>query len=141
MRLELQSTNGDAQVVVNGDRFWISDPAQHTVYEGTLPGGSSKSSSSSKSAEKQSKDAGSGVPSIAEIQSEIDKFVTHADLSRAIPGDIAGQAAYTVQISPPATTAACSDLCSSPGTRSTASRCGSPSTRAVTPAAPCSRSP
>lgn len=94
MRLELQSDNGDAQVVVNGNRFWISDPAQHTVYEGTLPGGSSKS------AEKQSKDAGGGVPSIANIQSEIDKLVKHVDLSRAIPGDIAGQAAYTVRISP-----------------------------------------
>ncbi len=37
LRIELQSDNGDAQVVVNHRSFWISDPSQNTVYEGTLP--------------------------------------------------------------------------------------------------------
>ena len=37
LRLELQSTNGDAQIVVNGRSFWVSLPAAQTVYEGTLP--------------------------------------------------------------------------------------------------------
>src|ERR1700727_2254072 len=37
LRIELQSDNGDAQVVVDHRSFWISDPTQNTVYEGTLP--------------------------------------------------------------------------------------------------------
>jgi outer membrane lipoprotein-sorting protein len=93
LRLELQSDSGDAQIVVNGNRFWISDQAQHTVYEGTIPGGSMSSS-------KHAKKAAGGIPTIASIQSEINKFITHANLSGAIPGDIAGRPAYTVRISP-----------------------------------------
>ena len=93
LRLELQSDNGDAQIVVNGNRFWISDPAQHTVYEGAIP-------QSSSSSDKRSAKADSGIPTIASIQSEIDKFVKHVNLSGAIPGDVAGQPVYTVRISP-----------------------------------------
>ena len=37
LRIELQSDNGDAQVVVDHRSFWISDPTQNVVYEGTLP--------------------------------------------------------------------------------------------------------
>ena len=37
LRIELQCDNGDAHLVVNKSSFWISDPMQHTVYEGTLP--------------------------------------------------------------------------------------------------------
>ena len=37
LRIELQGDNGDANLVVNKSSFWISDPMQHTVYEGTLP--------------------------------------------------------------------------------------------------------
>jgi outer membrane lipoprotein-sorting protein len=96
LRLELQSDNGDAQIVVNGNKFWISDPAQHTVYAGTLPI-SMSGSSQDKKAEKP--DSG-GIPTIATIQSEINALIKHTNVSGAIPGDIAGQAAYTVRISP-----------------------------------------
>jgi outer membrane lipoprotein-sorting protein len=92
LRLELQSDNGDAQIVVNGDRFWISDPAQQTVYKGTLPSSASNTG--------HAKKADSGIPTIASIQSEIDKFVKHVNLSGAVPGDVAGQPVYTVRISP-----------------------------------------
>ncbi|HEY6399151.1 MAG TPA: hypothetical protein VIX82_17035, partial [Solirubrobacteraceae bacterium] len=37
VRMELQSTNGDAQVVVSGGRFWVYDATSNTAYEGTLP--------------------------------------------------------------------------------------------------------
>ena len=93
LRLELQSTNGDAQIVVNKTRFWISDPAMQTVYEGTLPkdfmGGAHASS-------KQHE----GVPSIATIQTDLSKLMKHINVSGAIPGDVAGQAAYTVRVTP-----------------------------------------
>jgi hypothetical protein len=93
LRLELQSDNGDAQIVVNPNKFWISDPAQHIVYEGTIPGSTS-------SADKHAKKADSGIPTIASIQTEIEQFIKHANLSGAIPGDVAGRPAYTVRISP-----------------------------------------
>ena len=92
LRLELQSTNGDAQIVLNGSSFWISDPAQHVVYAGQLPadllGGSHKATKPE------------GVPTIATIQSDLNKLVKHLNLSGAIPGDVAGQAAYTVRLTP-----------------------------------------
>jgi len=89
MRLELQSDNGqDAQVLVSKTGFWIYDPSSNTVYRGTLPSGSH-----------QGKHADT-VPSIAQIQQRISEFVQHGNLSGAIPSDVAGQAAYTVRVSP-----------------------------------------
>jgi outer membrane lipoprotein-sorting protein len=93
-RLELQSDNGDAQVVVNHRSFWISDPAQNVVYRGTLP-----SAGTAKKADKSSR-ADNGIPTIAEIQRNINRLVKHVNLSGAIPGDIAGQPAYTARVSP-----------------------------------------
>src|SRR6201999_111467 len=37
VRIELQGDNGDANLVVSKTSFWVSDPMQNTVYEGTLP--------------------------------------------------------------------------------------------------------
>jgi hypothetical protein len=93
LRLELQSTNGDAQIVLNKTSFSISDPAQQTVYEGTLPQDMTSSANHKKSASE-------GVPTIATIQSDLNKLMKHLDISRAIPGDVAGQAAYTVRVRP-----------------------------------------
>ncbi|HEX3834462.1 MAG TPA: hypothetical protein VHW04_20950 [Solirubrobacteraceae bacterium] len=92
LRIELQSGNGDTQVVLNGTSFWISDPTSNTVYEGTLP--ADKSDKSDKS------DKASGVPSIAKIQSELTRLMNRVNLSGAQPTDIGGQAAYKVTISP-----------------------------------------
>jgi len=93
LRLELQSTNGDAQIVVNKTSFWISDPAQQTVYEGTLPKDMTSSTGHKKS-------ASDGIPTIATIQSDLNKLMKHLSVSGAIPGDVAGQAAYTVRVKP-----------------------------------------
>lgn len=95
LRLELQGDNGDAQVVINRRSFWISDPASSTVYEGTLPADMSSSAST--------KSADQGVPSIAEIQSDITRLLKRVTLSGAHtsdPEDVAGRPAYSVKISP-----------------------------------------
>jgi outer membrane lipoprotein-sorting protein len=94
LRLELQSDNGDAQVVVNDRSFWISDPSSNTVYEGTLPAGSPDSKGGS---------SANGVPTVARIQSEITRLMQRVTLRGAgtsDPTDVAGRAAYSVQISP-----------------------------------------
>ncbi|HEX4673566.1 MAG TPA: hypothetical protein VH279_14915 [Solirubrobacteraceae bacterium] len=87
MRLELQADNGeDAQVLVSKKNFWIYDPSSNTQYRGALP---------------QDHTSGSDkVPSVAQIQQRINEFLQHANLSGAIPSDVAGQAAYTVRVSP-----------------------------------------
>jgi outer membrane lipoprotein-sorting protein len=89
MRLELQSDNGeDAQVLVSNNSFWIYDPASNTQYRGTLP------------QDHKSKSGSDKVPSVTQIQQRISDLVKHANLSGAIPSDVAGQAAYTVRVSP-----------------------------------------
>lgn len=92
LRLEVQGQNGDAQVVVHGRNFWAFDPSSNTVYEGTLPSSSSPANGRDAHA--------AGAPSVAKIQSELGRVAQHAVLSGAIPGDIAGQAAYSVRVSP-----------------------------------------
>jgi outer membrane lipoprotein-sorting protein len=93
LRIELQSDNGDTQVVVDGTSFWISDPTSNTVYEGTLP------ADKSVKADKADK-ADHAVPSIAKIQSELTRLMQSVNAKGAQPTDVGGQAAYRVKISP-----------------------------------------
>ena len=93
LRLELQSDSGDAQVVVDNRSFWVYDPSSNTVYEGKLPASATSASKDKSTTQDQ-------LPSIAQIQTDISKLAGHANLSGAIPGDVAGQAAYTVRVSP-----------------------------------------
>jgi outer membrane lipoprotein-sorting protein len=97
LRLELQTDNGDAQILVSKHSFWISDPAQNVVYKGSLPTGGSDKTRAAKHANDA---ADNGIPTIATIQGYINKLIKHANVSGAIPGNIAGQASYTVRVSP-----------------------------------------
>ncbi len=93
LRLELQSDNGDTQIVVHGTAFWAYDPTSTTVYEGTVPAGLFGSGH-----EKGS--ANHGLPTISQIQSAIAKLAGHLSVSGAIPGDIARRPTYTVRVTP-----------------------------------------
>jgi outer membrane lipoprotein-sorting protein len=95
LRLELQSDNGDAQVVVNQHSFWIYDPSANTVYRGTLP--ADKAGAKDKAMRRTAADK---LPSIAEIQKNLNRLAQHVNLSGAIPSDVAGRPAYTVRVSP-----------------------------------------
>jgi outer membrane lipoprotein-sorting protein len=102
LRLELQSDNGDAQIVVNGRSFWVYDPSANTVYKGTLPADHGGATGAKGQAAKGAKArAGADqLPSLAEIQTYLNRIAQHANLSGAIPSDVAGRPAYTVRISP-----------------------------------------
>jgi len=91
LRVELQSDSGggDAQVVVNDRSFWVYDPSANTVYEGTLP---QKHATKKHETEK--------VPTLAQIQTDLNKALRHVDLSAAIPGDVAGHPTYTIRVGP-----------------------------------------
>lgn len=91
LRLEVQGSNGDAQVVVNGSSFWAYDPAANTVFKGTLP----------KVPKRTARDQTEpGIPSLAQIQSALNRLARHLNISGAVPGDVAGQPAYSVKVSP-----------------------------------------
>lgn len=91
VRLELQAeeSGNDSQVLIEGHHFQVYDGTSETVYEGTLP-----------EEEEGKAQAEDQVPSVARIQQEIDKAQKHADLSGAIPSDVAGRPTYTVQLAP-----------------------------------------
>lgn len=93
LRLELQSERGDAQVVVNNGAFWVYDPSGNTVYKGTLPKDAFKG-------HKAAAGTPDKIPSVAQIQSDLNRAARHIDLSGAIPSDVAGHAAYTIRVSP-----------------------------------------
>ncbi len=90
-RLELQSDNGDAQIVVNKTSFWVYDPASNTVYRGKLPASTTAHATATRK---------ETIPSLTDIQTQITDVLAHANLSGAIPSDVAGQPTYTVRVSP-----------------------------------------
>ena len=97
VRIELQGDNGDANLVVGKSSFWISDPMQNTVYEGTLP--ADHASRSDKSAAKHA----DAIPTVAEIQSHLTQLMKSVDVggvATSNPGDVAGRPAYSVSVSP-----------------------------------------
>jgi outer membrane lipoprotein-sorting protein len=91
LRLELQSDNGDAQVLVKNGSFWVSDPSSNTVYEGSFPADHNKADKSN---------AHEALPSLARIQSALSQLAKHVNVSGAIPSDVAGRPTYTLRISP-----------------------------------------
>lgn len=95
IRLEVQSDNGDAQVVFNRGSFWAYDPVMNVVYKGKLPAASSKAAKAS--AAKSKTDS---VPTIAQIQKALSHMAGHLGISGATPTDVGGRPAYRVAVSP-----------------------------------------
>jgi hypothetical protein len=92
LRLELQSDQGDAQLVLDGERFWIYDAGSNTVYRGRIPRESGRGDGSRRKA--------GGVPSVKRIEQGIARVTQHVSLSGAVPSDVAGRPAYRVRIAP-----------------------------------------
>jgi len=96
VRLELQSQKGDTQVLYDGHTLSLYDAATNTLYRYT-PAAPEQGASPSGG------DAPAGrheAPSVAKIEEAISHLSDHADISGATPTDVAGQAAYTVRLSP-----------------------------------------
>jgi outer membrane lipoprotein-sorting protein len=89
MRLELQSDNGDAQIVSDGKQASIYDATSNTVYRGDLP--QDKSGAKAKP---------SGPPSLAQIDKGLANLGKAWTLSGARPGNTAGQPSYTLRLAP-----------------------------------------
>ena len=90
VRLELQSETGDAQLVVDGDRFMLYDATTKSAYTGRLPN-ADKPEKAGKAERK---------PTLSGIQQSLAKLGEAWTLSGAQPSTTAGQPTYTVRIAP-----------------------------------------
>jgi len=89
LRLELQSSRGDAQVVADDRTIWAYDPRSNTVYRGDTPHEFTDRAETSNPA-----------PSVADVQRFIDRLMNKAGVSGATPVNVAGRPAYEVRLSP-----------------------------------------
>jgi outer membrane lipoprotein-sorting protein len=98
VRLELQSQQGDTQILYDGHTLSVYDAATNTLYRYTPPAGEGDEGGGSGT--DSSEPAGHEVPSVAKVEEAIARLERHADVSGASPTDVAGQPAYTVRVSP-----------------------------------------
>ncbi|HEY2436685.1 MAG TPA: hypothetical protein VGH93_05855 [Solirubrobacteraceae bacterium] len=90
VRLELQSEHSDAEILWDGTNLTVYDTTSNTVYKLALPR-QAASPTSTESA---------GLPSVAEIERVLRQLAGDANVSGAVPSDVAGRATYTVQVAP-----------------------------------------
>ncbi len=95
VRLELQSEHGDTQVLYDGHTLSLYDAASNTLYRYTPPPQSTDAGTSADRQHGQHE-----VPSVAKIEEGITELSRHANVSGATPGNVGGQPAYTVRVSP-----------------------------------------
>ncbi len=87
LRIELQSQQGDTQILYDGRTLELYNAATNTLYRYTPPA----SEPSTHTHE---------VPTVAKIEEAVSHLSRHADVSGATPTDVAGQPAYSVRVSP-----------------------------------------
>jgi outer membrane lipoprotein-sorting protein len=106
-RLELQSEKGDTQILWDGKTASLYDASTNTLYHyvptAETTGASTQTGSDGSSASGPSSTTGTshpGAPTVGEIEEGLVHATKHANISSATPTDVAGQAAYTVRVSP-----------------------------------------
>lgn len=96
IRLELQSEKGATQILYDGSTVTVYEASSNMLYQYTPPARSGTGAGTG-----GAKSGGTGqAPSVAKIQEAITNLMGHANLSGAVPTNIAGQPAYSVRISP-----------------------------------------
>jgi outer membrane lipoprotein-sorting protein len=118
VRLELQSEKGDTQVLYDGHTVSIYDASSNTLYRYTPPSQEEQAAWAKEDTQALShatREPGGTlgiaqpeiqrapqhheIPTVAKIEEAI-AHLTHVNVSGATPTDVAGQAAYTVRVSP-----------------------------------------
>ena len=121
LRLELQSSRGDTQIMVAPGSLTVFDSASNTVYHATLP---VRKATAAEPAHQP--------PTLQTITDAINAVMAKVGVAGPVPTDVGGAPAYTVRFTPKHA-AACSETSSWPSPRRTERRCGSPSTPRTTP--------
>ncbi len=93
-RLELQAEQGDTQIYYDGHTISIYDASSNTLYRYTP-----KNKEGAPETGGEEPGAHHEPPSVTKIEEAI-SHLKHVDVSGATPTDIAGQAAYTVRVTP-----------------------------------------
>ena len=88
-RIELQSDAGDVQIVWDASKITVYDASSNTAYVADLPAQTAPPAGTS-----------SGPPSLDQISTFLTDLGKHWTVSGAKPSDVAGEAAYTVSVSP-----------------------------------------
>jgi len=96
VRLELQAEQGDTQVLYDGHAVSVYDASSNTFYRYTVPA----HDGSVKASDVEADTTHHEVPTVAKIEEAISHLSAHASVSGATPTNVAGQAAYTVRVSP-----------------------------------------
>ncbi|HEX4364879.1 MAG TPA: hypothetical protein VHZ75_10050 [Solirubrobacteraceae bacterium] len=91
LRLELQSSSGDAQITSDGKRITLFDASSNTAYEAKLP---------DEPADGLARKHAHENPTIAKIQRALDRLAKFWTVSGAEPTSTAGQPTYTVRVAP-----------------------------------------
>jgi outer membrane lipoprotein-sorting protein len=105
-RLELQSEEGDTQILWDGKTAELYDASTNTLYrytptsQPTSTGEAGSQTSSGGSPQSTTGTNTRGAPTVGEIEEGLTHAGKHANISPATPTDVAGQAAYTVRLSP-----------------------------------------
>jgi outer membrane lipoprotein-sorting protein len=106
-RLELQSEKGDTQILWDGKTTELYDASTNTLYSYTPKQGSGEetlgTTTDTKIGEGSRSSTGTntrGVPTVGEIEEGLTHAGKHANISPATPTNVAGQAAYSVRLSP-----------------------------------------
>ncbi len=104
-RLELQSEKGDTQILWDGKTASLYDASTNTLYryvpvEQAEPGPDGSGGSSADGPPSAIGTSPRGTSTVAEIEESLSHVAKHANISSATPTDVAGQAAYTVRVSP-----------------------------------------
>ncbi|MGH2854459.1 MAG: LolA family protein [Solirubrobacteraceae bacterium] len=103
VRMELQSEKGDTQVYYDGHTVSMYDASSNTLYRYTPPQegeGSEGGSGSTGNSDTLGTVTDYKIPTVAKVEEAIAHLSKHANVSGATPTDVAGQAAYTVRVSP-----------------------------------------
>ncbi|HEV3071176.1 MAG TPA: hypothetical protein VGY76_07120 [Solirubrobacteraceae bacterium] len=97
-RLELQSENGDSQLLYDGHTVSLYDASSNTLYRYTPEAGANEAPGAPDTNTNPA--THHAIPTVAEIQEAITKATPKATISNTTPTDVAGQPAYNVRISP-----------------------------------------
>jgi outer membrane lipoprotein-sorting protein len=88
-RIELQSDAGDVQIVWDASKVTVYDASSNTAYVADLPAQTAPATGTT-----------TGPPSLDQISTFLTDLGKHWTVSGAQPSDVAGEAAYTVSVSP-----------------------------------------
>ncbi len=106
-RLELQSEKGDTQILWDGKTASLYDASTNTLYRYVPSAGQTDAATQTGSDRSSTSDPSSttgtnprGTPTVSEIEEGLTHADKNANISPATPTDVAGQAAYTVRVSP-----------------------------------------